>query len=86
MGRIINILYFVLKDLLDSPILYLSSYIIKNKTEYYRLLQEVRISNNWEKWIAYILTGIEETAIEALGLVKRINFIPKSTILKRVYL
>ncbi|KUK71844.1 MAG: Filamentation induced by cAMP protein Fic [Clostridiales bacterium 38_11] len=50
------------------------------------MLQEVRISNNWEKWIAYILTGIEETAIEALGLVKRINFIPKSTILKRVYL
>ncbi len=86
MGRIINILYFVLKDLLDSPILYLSSYIIKNKTAYYRLLQEVRISNDWEKWIVYILTGIEETAIEALGLVKRINFIPKSTILKRVYL
>lgn len=72
-GRIINVLYFVLKDLLDSPILYLSSYIIKNKSAYYRLLQEVRIGNNWEEWILYILKGIEETAIEALGLVKRIN-------------
>jgi Fic family protein len=72
-GRIINILYFVLKNLLDSPILYLSSYIIRNKSAYYRLLQEVRTSENWEEWILYILTGIEETAVETLRLVKRIN-------------
>jgi Fic family protein len=37
-GRILNILYLVLKDLLDSPILYLSKYIIRNKPDYYRLL------------------------------------------------
>ena len=72
-GRIINILYLVLKQLLDSPILYLSSYIIRNKASYYRLLQEVRTEENWEEWIVYILTGIEETAEETLGLVKRIN-------------
>jgi len=72
-GRIINILYFVLKELLESPILYLSSYIIRNKTAYYRLLQEVRTHENWEDWIVYILTGIEETAIETLLLVKKIN-------------
>lgn len=72
-GRIINVLYLVLKKLLDSPILYLSSYIIRNKSEYYRLLQEVRSQSNWEEWIVYILTGIEETAQETLGLVKRIN-------------
>lgn len=72
-GRIINVLYLVLKELLDSPILYLSSYIIRNKAEYYRLLQEVRIQNNWEQWIVYILTGIEETAEETLTLIKRMN-------------
>ena len=72
-GRIINILYLVLKELLDSPILYLSSYIIRNKTAYYRLLQEVRTSDNLEDWIVYILTGIEETGIETLQLVKKIN-------------
>jgi len=59
--------------LLDSPILYLSSYIIRNKAAYYRLLQEVRTAENWEDWIVYILTGIEETAEETLRLVKRIN-------------
>lgn len=72
-GRIINVLYLVLKKMLDSPILYLSRYIIRNKAEYYRLLQEVRIAENWEDWIVYILKGIEETAIETLELIKRIS-------------
>ncbi len=72
-GRIINVLYLVLKELLDSPILFLSSYIIRNKSAYYRLLQEVRNDNNWEDWLIYMLTGIEETAEETLRLVKRIN-------------
>ncbi len=72
-GRIINVLYLVLRELLDSPILYLSSYIIRNKAEYYRLLQEVRIRENWEEWISYILIGVETTAKETLALIKNIN-------------
>lgn len=72
-GRIVNVLYLILKDLLDSPILYLSRYIIRNKTAYYQLLQEVRTDNNWPDWVVYILTGIEETAEDTLALVKRIN-------------
>ncbi|OGO77360.1 MAG: addiction module protein [Clostridiales bacterium GWB2_37_7] len=72
-GRIINVLFLVLQELLDSPILYLSSYIIRNKSAYYKLLQEVRTEGNWEAWIIYILTGIEETAEETLRLVKKIN-------------
>lgn len=72
-GRIINVLYLVLKGLLDSPILYLSRYIIRNKSTYYTLLQEVRTHGNWEAWIVYILKGIEVTSEETLVLVKRIN-------------
>ncbi len=41
-GRIINVLYLVMKDLLDLPILCLSRYVIKNKVEYYKTLQVVR--------------------------------------------
>lgn len=72
-GRIINVLYLVLKELLDSPILYLSKYIIRNKSAYYRLLQEVRVKGNWEEWILFILDAIEQTAEETLLLVKKIN-------------
>ncbi len=71
-GRIINILYLILKELLDLPILYLSSYIIKNKADYYRLLQEVRTKENWEEWILYILDGIEKTSLETIELVNGI--------------
>jgi Fic family protein len=74
-GRIINILYLVQKDLLHLPILYLSKYIIKHKTDYYRLLQDVRNSNTWEEWIIFMLNAVEETALETLTLVNRINIL-----------
>lgn len=35
-GRILNILYLIINELIDVPILYLSSYIIENKPKYYR--------------------------------------------------
>ncbi|TAH62921.1 MAG: Fic family protein [Anaerolineaceae bacterium] len=72
-GRILNVLYLVKNELLDSPILYLSGYIIRNKDLYYSLLQKLHNDNQWEEWILYILTGIEETAEEALLLSKKIN-------------
>ncbi len=71
-GRIVNILYLVLSGLLDVPILYLSSYIIRTKDDYYRLLDEVRTKNAWEEWILYLLEGISQTAIEGIKLIKEI--------------
>lgn len=72
-GRIINILYLVLNDLLDLPILYLSNYIIKHKNDYYRLLQEVRDKNNWEEWIIYMINAVEKTARETIKLIGEIK-------------
>jgi len=80
-GRIINILYLVLNELLDSPILYLSQYIINNKQAYYRLLQEVRTTDNWEDFIIYILVGIEETSEATMKLVRKINDLFESTVI-----
>ena len=72
-GRIINILYLILKGQLDQPILYLSKYIIDNKADYYRLLQEVRTKDLWEEWVLFILKGIEMTANETKSQIKKIN-------------
>ncbi|WP_447530419.1 Fic family protein [Vreelandella sp. TE19] len=47
-GRIINMLYLVANDLLDLPVLYLSRYLIQTKASYYRELQAVRDTGNWE--------------------------------------
>ena len=78
-GRIINVLYLILKDLLDSPILYLSKYIIKNKADYYKLLKKVTVQDEWEEWILFILHGIEEMSNETLILVKKINRLLENT-------
>lgn len=81
-GRIINILYLILKKHLDLPILYLSSYIIKNKNKYYELLQNVRNNGDWENWILFILTGIEETARDTLQKIKEIKKLLETTLEK----
>ncbi len=72
-GRIINVLYLVMNGLLDLPILYLSRYIIENKSEYYKLLQEVRETDNWGNWILYLLNGIEQIAKETIVLISKIK-------------
>jgi Fic family protein len=61
-GRILNALYLVKQDLIKQPVLYLSSYIVKYKTEYYQLLRDVTEKNNWHNWVMYMLTAITETA------------------------
>lgn len=79
-GRIINILYLILKNLLDIPVLYLSSYIIRNKKKYYDLLRSVTENNNWEEWILFILAGIEETSKETIEKIKEIKNLLDETI------
>ena len=72
-GRIINVLYLVMKDLLNLPVLYLSRYIIEHKAAYYNLLQEVRETDNWENWILYMLDSIEQVSKETIVLIGKIK-------------
>lgn len=74
-GRIINVLYLILHDLLEIPMLYLSGYIIDHKEAYYKLLQEVRTKDNWEGWILFMLKAIEDTATKAISQIHGINTI-----------
>lgn len=61
-GRILNLLFLIEQDLLDIPVLYLSRYIIQNKTDYYRCLLEVTTEQKWEPWILFMLDAVEQTA------------------------
>ena len=58
----VNVLYLVQEGLLDIPVLYLSGYINKHKSDYYRLLQSVREDGNWQPWVLYMLDAVEMTA------------------------
>jgi Fic family protein len=57
-GRILMPLYLAKNEYLKYPILFLSDYILNNKSEYYRRLREVTYESKWEEWIVYILKGI----------------------------
>lgn len=71
--RILILLYLIKQGLLSFPILYISWYINKNKSDYYRLLQEVRTKNNWEGYIFYILDAIEKQSKETWDKILNIN-------------
>jgi len=81
-GRILNILYLMLNGLIDVPILYLSSYIIDNKAEYYRLLNQTNKLGKWEEWILFMLKAVETTSKNTITRITNIKDLLELTILK----
>ena len=78
-GRILLLLYLKLSGLLNTPAIYLSEYIIKNKIEYYRCLKDVTEKNEWEDYILYMLDMIEETANKGLKRLNKITLAMEET-------
>ena len=72
-GRILNVLYLVKEGLLDIPVLYLSSHIVRTKADYYRLLQTVREDDTWEAWVVYLLDAVEQTARQTIKTIQAIK-------------
>jgi Fic family protein len=79
-GRILNVLYLTLNGLLDLPVLYLSSYVIKYKSEYYKLLLRVTTHDEWDDWIAFMLDAVEKTAHDTIKKVHAIRTLLEETI------
>ena len=72
-GRILNVLFLINAGLLDKPILYHSRAILKRKEEYYHLLRQVTEKREWEPWILFVASVIEETAKWTLSQIEKIN-------------
>lgn len=71
-GRLLVTLYLCVNGVLRKPLLYLSLYLKTHRTDYYRLLQEVREHGNWEAWLDFFLAGVAETANQAFEAATRI--------------
>ncbi|MCX8021743.1 MAG: Fic family protein [Syntrophorhabdaceae bacterium] len=74
-GRIGRLLIaFILHHdrLLSQPLLYLSLYFKTHRSEYYRLLDQVRTEGDWEAWLDFFLEGVEQTATNAVETAKRL--------------
>lgn len=70
-GRILSVLFLCQKGYLSYPILYASSYIIKNKNRYYDLLQTCRETENYTGIIEYMLNSFKSTAEKTLEIVEK---------------
>ena len=65
-GRLLITLYLVGEQILDKPLLYLSSYFEKNKGLYYDNLMRVRTHSDMRQWLRYFLVGVRDTATQAV--------------------
>ena len=72
LGRLLITLMLCEAGALREPILYLSLYFKSRRADYYRLLQEVRENGAWEAWMEYFLTGVQETAAQAVDTAREI--------------
>lgn len=72
-GRILNVLFLCHKGYLDSPILYASSYIIRNKNQYYDLLRTSKETERYEPVVEFMLRSFKETAEQTLRIVENIR-------------
>lgn len=71
-GRLLVTLLLCAEGALAEPLLYLSLFFKTHREQYYDLLQQVRLSGDWEAWLGFFLDGVAETAEEASGTVGRI--------------
>jgi Fic family protein len=72
-GRILNLLYLVQHGLLDLPILYLSRYIVREKTAYLAHFRADPAYDNWESWLSFMLRGVELTSTETIQTIHKLT-------------
>jgi Fic family protein len=71
-GRLLITFLLVCRGVLHRPLLYLSYYLKRNRTEYYDRLTSVRLDGDWEGWLRFFLQGVYETAEEATSTAGKI--------------
>jgi len=71
-GRILIQLLLHQASLLNQPLLYLSLFFKKHRSEYYRLLDLVRHQGDWESWVRFFLEGVLETASNAVDTARKL--------------
>jgi Fic family protein len=64
-GRLLITFLLCERNILQRPLLYISHYFKKYRSEYYDQLQAVRDTGNWEAWLKFFLRGVYEVAQEA---------------------
>ena len=72
-GRLLNTLFLVERDILPTPLLYLSAFFEATRADYYERLRAVTERGRWEAWLEYFLNGVARQSEDALYRAERIN-------------
>ena len=72
LGRLLITLLLSSSGVLKEPMLYLSLYFKSHRDRYYQLLNDVRLTGNWEDWIDFFADAVIETATQAVNTAKQL--------------
>jgi len=72
-GRLLITLFLVEREILPTPLLYLSAFFEATRREYYDRLAAVTAKAAWDQWLEYFLNGVARMSEDALSRAERIN-------------
>ena len=72
LGRLLITFLLCAEGALKEPMLYLSLFFKTHRQEYYNQLQKVRTEGDWEGWLRFFLTGVRDTAEQAVDMARSI--------------
>ena len=73
LGRLLIPLLFCQQGALRKPMLYLSLYLKTHRQYYYELLNEVRLSGNWENWLDFFAEAVIVTSNQAVDTTRQLT-------------
>ncbi len=75
LGRLLITLLLREQKVLKEPMLYLSLYFKTHRQYYYELLNNVRFTGDWERWLEFFAEAIIETATQAVNTAQQLLLI-----------
>ncbi|HEY5894753.1 MAG TPA: Fic family protein [Chthoniobacterales bacterium] len=72
LGRLLITFLLCTEGVMSQPMLYLSLYFKQHRSEYYRLLQNVRMTGDWEAWLQFFLTGVMQVSRSATDTARKL--------------
>jgi Fic family protein len=72
LGRLLITFLICQQEVLNRPLLYLSYFFKKYRSEYNNRLQAIRDKGDWENWLKFFLRGVYEVAQEATKKARQI--------------
>lgn len=72
-GRLLITLFLIERNILPTPLLYLSAFFEATRRDYYDMLTGIHERAEWEDWLEYFFNGVARQSEDALSRAERIN-------------